>query len=162
MLQGGQQTCHFQLLWNISAMLQLFQLRKQSLCIFFPEFEPQCQVAPDLGPVITVAKQTRCNEALLSCLDCPEPSAKSDFSLIQYSYQLQSSPQAVQLFCSAGKTSSAKVFIFQLLCCAVSLQMVVVWNTAQVTRGGEVMVLARAHTDVDIQTLKIAFFDDTR
>uniref|UniRef100_A0A669PRM7 WD repeat-containing protein 90 n=1 Tax=Phasianus colchicus TaxID=9054 RepID=A0A669PRM7_PHACC len=40
--------------------------------------------------------------------------------------------------------------------------MVVVWNTAQVTRGGEVLVLAKAHTDVDIQTLKIAFFDDTR
>ncbi|POI33813.1 hypothetical protein CIB84_002434, partial [Bambusicola thoracicus] len=40
--------------------------------------------------------------------------------------------------------------------------MVVVWNTAQVTRGGEVLVLARAHTDVDIQTLKIASFDDTR
>uniref|UniRef100_A0A8B9Q1W1 WD repeat-containing protein 90 n=1 Tax=Apteryx owenii TaxID=8824 RepID=A0A8B9Q1W1_APTOW len=40
--------------------------------------------------------------------------------------------------------------------------MVMVWNTAQVTRGGEVVVLAKAHTDVDIQNLKIAFFDDTR
>ncbi|XP_019395392.1 PREDICTED: WD repeat-containing protein 90 isoform X3 [Crocodylus porosus] len=40
--------------------------------------------------------------------------------------------------------------------------MVVVWNTAQVNHGGEVAVLAKAHTDVDIQTLKIAFFDDTR
>uniref|UniRef100_A0A674I4X1 WD repeat-containing protein 90 n=1 Tax=Terrapene triunguis TaxID=2587831 RepID=A0A674I4X1_9SAUR len=40
--------------------------------------------------------------------------------------------------------------------------MVVVWNTAQVNQGGEVVVLAKAHTDVDIQTLKIAFFDDTR
>ncbi|XP_064376546.1 WD repeat-containing protein 90 isoform X2 [Dromaius novaehollandiae] len=40
--------------------------------------------------------------------------------------------------------------------------MVMVWNTAQVTCGGEVVVLAKAHTDVDIQTLKIAFFDDTR
>lgn len=44
----------------------------------------------------------------------------------------------------------------------LSLQMVVVWNTAQVNHGGEVVVLAKAHTDVDIQTLKIAFFDDTR
>ncbi|XP_074742639.1 WD repeat-containing protein 90 isoform X2 [Strix uralensis] len=40
--------------------------------------------------------------------------------------------------------------------------MVVVWNAAQVTRGGEVAVLAKAHTDVDIQALKIAFFDDRR
>ncbi|KAM6320084.1 WD repeat-containing protein 90 [Podargus strigoides] len=40
--------------------------------------------------------------------------------------------------------------------------MVVVWNAAQVNRGGEVAVLAKAHTDVDIQALKIAFFDDTR
>lgn len=42
------------------------------------------------------------------------------------------------------------------------LQTVVVWNTAQVTRGGSVTVLAKAHTDVDIQAMKIAFFDDTR
>lgn len=49
------------------------------------------------------------------------------------------------------------------LCCHVFLfQMVVMWNTAQVTRGGEVAVLAKAHRDVDIQALKIAFFDDTR
>uniref|UniRef100_A0A8C7HMN6 WD repeat-containing protein 90 n=1 Tax=Oncorhynchus kisutch TaxID=8019 RepID=A0A8C7HMN6_ONCKI len=40
--------------------------------------------------------------------------------------------------------------------------MVVVWNTLRVTKGGEVTVLAKAHTDVDIQTMKIAFFDDTR
>ncbi|KAJ7305716.1 hypothetical protein JRQ81_010082 [Phrynocephalus forsythii] len=40
--------------------------------------------------------------------------------------------------------------------------VVVVWNTVQVTRGGEAVMLAKAHTDVDIQTLKIAFFDDTR
>ncbi|XP_071975857.1 WD repeat-containing protein 90 isoform X2 [Engystomops pustulosus] len=40
--------------------------------------------------------------------------------------------------------------------------MVVVWNTSQAARGGEVVVLAKAHTDVDIQTMKIAFFDDTR
>ncbi|XP_032560024.1 WD repeat-containing protein 90 isoform X1 [Chiroxiphia lanceolata] len=40
--------------------------------------------------------------------------------------------------------------------------LVVVWNTAQVTRGGGVAVLAKAHTDMDIQALKIAFFDETR
>ncbi|XP_068921625.1 WD repeat-containing protein 90 [Petaurus breviceps papuanus] len=40
--------------------------------------------------------------------------------------------------------------------------MVVVWSTASVSHGGEVTVLAKAHTDVDIQALKIAFFDDTR
>lgn len=40
--------------------------------------------------------------------------------------------------------------------------MVVVWNTQHVTKGGPVTVMAKAHTDVDIQTMKIAFFDDTR
>ncbi|XP_073504675.1 WD repeat-containing protein 90 isoform X2 [Phyllobates terribilis] len=40
--------------------------------------------------------------------------------------------------------------------------MVVVWNTSRASSGGEVVVLAKAHTDVDIQTMKIAFFDDTR
>lgn len=40
--------------------------------------------------------------------------------------------------------------------------MVVVWNTLNVSKGGEVTILAKAHTDVDIHTMKIAFFDDTR
>uniref|UniRef100_A0A3Q2NPU8 WD repeat-containing protein 90 n=1 Tax=Fundulus heteroclitus TaxID=8078 RepID=A0A3Q2NPU8_FUNHE len=40
--------------------------------------------------------------------------------------------------------------------------MVVVWNTLNVSKGGEVTILAKAHTDVDITTMKIAFFDDTR
>nr|XP_033770291.1 WD repeat-containing protein 90 isoform X1 [Geotrypetes seraphini] len=40
--------------------------------------------------------------------------------------------------------------------------MVVVWNTTQASQKGEVVILAKAHTDVDIQAMKIAFFDDTR
>lgn len=40
--------------------------------------------------------------------------------------------------------------------------MVVVWNTLNVIKGGEVTILAKAHTDVDIHTMKVAFFDDTR
>lgn len=40
--------------------------------------------------------------------------------------------------------------------------MVVIWNTAYVTKGGEVAVLARTHTDVDIHTMKVAVFDETR
>lgn len=47
-------------------------------------------------------------------------------------------------------------------CCVLSWQLVVVWNTMQVNRGGEVVMLAKAHTDVDIRAFKIAFFDDTR
>ena len=43
-----------------------------------------------------------------------------------------------------------------------SPQLVVVWNTRRVTKGKEVVVLAKAHTDVDVHTMKIAFFDDTR
>ncbi|KAI4898063.1 hypothetical protein NFI96_018064 [Prochilodus magdalenae] len=40
--------------------------------------------------------------------------------------------------------------------------MVVVWNTQRVAKAGGVTVMAKAHTDVDIQNMKIAFFDDTR
>ncbi|KAL0984331.1 hypothetical protein UPYG_G00140070 [Umbra pygmaea] len=52
------------------------------------------------------------------------------------------------VLCGVGKDSHSKT-------------MVVVWNTLHATKG-EVSVLAKAHTDVDIQTMKIAFFDDTR
>ncbi|KAF3853462.1 hypothetical protein F7725_014150, partial [Dissostichus mawsoni] len=41
-------------------------------------------------------------------------------------------------------------------------KMVVVWNTMNVSKGGEVSIIAKAHTDVDIHTMKVAFFDDTR
>nr|XP_006813552.1 PREDICTED: WD repeat-containing protein 90-like [Saccoglossus kowalevskii] len=40
--------------------------------------------------------------------------------------------------------------------------LVVVWNTSRVNRSGEVTVMAKAHTDVDIVRMKIANFDDTR
>uniref|UniRef100_A0A8C7RGB2 WD repeat-containing protein 90 n=1 Tax=Oncorhynchus mykiss TaxID=8022 RepID=A0A8C7RGB2_ONCMY len=53
------------------------------------------------------------------------------------------------VLCGVGKDGHSKT-------------MVVVWNTLRVTKGGEVSVLAKAHTDVDIQTMKISFFDDTR
>ncbi|XP_043935318.1 WD repeat-containing protein 90 [Protopterus annectens] len=54
-----------------------------------------------------------------------------------------------KVLCGVGKDGHGK-------------NMVVVWNTSEVKRSGEVMVMAKAHTDVDIQVLKIAFFDDTR
>ena len=47
-----------------------------------------------------------------------------------------------------------------VLFCAV--EMVVIWNTSQVTKGGQVGVLSKAHTDVDIVRMRIASFDDTR
>uniref|UniRef100_A0A665V876 WD repeat-containing protein 90 n=1 Tax=Echeneis naucrates TaxID=173247 RepID=A0A665V876_ECHNA len=53
------------------------------------------------------------------------------------------------VLCGVGKDSHNKT-------------MVVVWNTLNVSRGGEVTVLAKAHTDVDIHTMKVASFDDTR
>lgn len=40
--------------------------------------------------------------------------------------------------------------------------MVVVWNTLKVRKGGDLTILAKAHTDVDINAMKVAFFDDTR
>ncbi|KAM3592554.1 uncharacterized protein V6R79_021158 [Siganus canaliculatus] len=53
------------------------------------------------------------------------------------------------ILCGVGKDSHSKT-------------MVVVWNTLNVSKGGEVTVLAKTHTDVDIHTMKVAFFDDTR
>ncbi|KAI3365641.1 hypothetical protein L3Q82_010722 [Scortum barcoo] len=54
-----------------------------------------------------------------------------------------------RILCGVGKDSHNKT-------------MVVVWNTLNVSEGGEVNILAKAHTDVDICTMKIANFDDTR
>ncbi|XP_053527570.1 WD repeat-containing protein 90 isoform X4 [Artibeus jamaicensis] len=53
-----------------------------------------------------------------------------------------------------------------LLCCVGKdhhgKTMVVAWGTDQVGRGGEVVVLAKVNTDVDIQAFEIAFFNETR
>ncbi|XP_023472469.2 WD repeat-containing protein 90 isoform X5 [Equus caballus] len=40
--------------------------------------------------------------------------------------------------------------------------VVVAWDTAQVGRGGEAVLLTKVHTDADIQAFKVAFFDETR
>ncbi|XP_016518793.1 WD repeat-containing protein 90 isoform X1 [Poecilia formosa] len=40
--------------------------------------------------------------------------------------------------------------------------MVVVWNTLNAANGGEGTILAKAHTDVDIVTMKVTSFDETR
>ncbi|KAM7381807.1 hypothetical protein PAMA_012590 [Pampus argenteus] len=53
------------------------------------------------------------------------------------------------ILCGVGKDSHSKT-------------MVIVWNTLNISKGGEVTTLAKAHTDVDIHTMKVAFFDDTR
>lgn len=38
----------------------------------------------------------------------------------------------------------------------------VVWNTLNVYKEGIVSILSKAHTDVDIHMMKVAFFDETR
>ncbi|XP_074014459.1 WD repeat-containing protein 90 [Numenius arquata] len=76
-----------------------------------------------------------------TCLSLFKTHVRSLFSL-SFSY-------SGAVLCGVGKDGHGKT-------------MVVVWKAAQVTRGGEVAVLAKAHTDVDIQALKIALFDDTR
>ncbi|XP_058250376.1 WD repeat-containing protein 90 isoform X2 [Hemibagrus wyckioides] len=53
------------------------------------------------------------------------------------------------VLCGVGKDSHNKT-------------TVVVWNTQRVLKGGVVSVVAKAHTDVDIHTMKTTFFDDTR
>ncbi|XP_017166171.1 WD repeat-containing protein 90 [Poecilia reticulata] len=40
--------------------------------------------------------------------------------------------------------------------------MVVVWNTLNAAKGGEGTILATVHTDVDIVTMKVTSFDETR
>ena len=40
--------------------------------------------------------------------------------------------------------------------------MVVVWDVSHAIRGGEVSIIAKAHTDVDIQRMRVAEFDDSR
>ncbi|KAK2820247.1 hypothetical protein Q5P01_023206 [Channa striata] len=53
------------------------------------------------------------------------------------------------ILCGVGKDGNNKT-------------MVVVWNTLNINKGREVTILAKAHTEVDIHTMKVAFFDDTR
>uniref|UniRef100_A0A8C6RRY9 WD repeat-containing protein 90 n=1 Tax=Nannospalax galili TaxID=1026970 RepID=A0A8C6RRY9_NANGA len=53
------------------------------------------------------------------------------------------------LLCGVGKDRHGKT-------------VVVAWGTDQVGIDGEVVVLAKVHTDFDVQTFRIAFFDETR
>ncbi|XP_050954268.1 WD repeat-containing protein 90 [Labeo rohita] len=66
-----------------------------------------------------------------------------------HALNLLSFSQSGGVLCGVGKDSHNKT-------------TVVLWNTRRVGEGSVVPVLAKAHTDVDIQTMKIAFFDETR
>ncbi|XP_074962061.1 WD repeat-containing protein 90 isoform X4 [Phalacrocorax aristotelis] len=81
--------------------------------------------------------------------DFPTGSCLSVFKTHVHSLLSLSFSYSGAILCGVGKDGHGKT-------------TVVVWNAAQVTRGGEVAMLAKAHTDVDICALKIAFFDDTR
>lgn len=37
-----------------------------------------------------------------------------------------------------------------------------VWNTSRTLKGGDVNLMAKAHTEVDVLTLKVSPADDTR
>uniref|UniRef100_A0A672KHC3 WD repeat domain 90 n=1 Tax=Sinocyclocheilus grahami TaxID=75366 RepID=A0A672KHC3_SINGR len=66
-----------------------------------------------------------------------------------HALNLLSFSQSGGVLCGVGKDSHNKT-------------TVILWNTRHVAEGSVVPVLAKAHTDVDIQTMKIAFFDETR
>lgn len=53
------------------------------------------------------------------------------------------------MLCGVGKDGHGK-------------NMVVVWNTSRVHRRGDVPVVAKAHTDVDILRMRVAPFDETK
>jgi hypothetical protein len=40
--------------------------------------------------------------------------------------------------------------------------MVVAWDTSRVGKGGDISVLAKAHTDVDIVQMRVAPFDENK
>lgn len=42
------------------------------------------------------------------------------------------------------------------------VQTVLVWGMAQLGRGGEAVILAKAHSDADVQAFEIAAFDEAR
>ncbi|XP_062999035.1 WD repeat-containing protein 90 [Elgaria multicarinata webbii] len=81
--------------------------------------------------------------------DFPTGECLSMFKTGMHSVSCLSFSYSGSVLCGTGKDSHGKT-------------VVVVWNTLQAHHGGEVVMLAKAHTDVDIQTIKIAFFDDTR
>lgn len=47
-------------------------------------------------------------------------------------------------------------------CYLCLMQLIVVWDISHAIRGGEVSIIAKAHTDIDIQRMRIAEFDDSR
>lgn len=53
------------------------------------------------------------------------------------------------ILCGVGKDNLGK-------------QLIVVWDISHAIRGGEVSIIAKAHTDIDIQRMRIAEFDDSR
>ncbi|KAB0382023.1 hypothetical protein FD755_003940 [Muntiacus reevesi] len=54
-----------------------------------------------------------------------------------------------ELLCGVGKDRHGRT-------------MVLVWGVAQLGRSGEAVILAKAHSDADVQAFQVAFFDEAR
>uniref|UniRef100_A0A8C6KYC9 WD repeat domain 90 n=1 Tax=Nothobranchius furzeri TaxID=105023 RepID=A0A8C6KYC9_NOTFU len=89
------------------------------------------------------------NNSLVRLWSYSEGNCVTMFRSHSHSLSCLSFSYSGSILCGVGKDSHNKT-------------MVVVWNTLNVSKGGEVTVLAKAHTEVDIGTMKVAFFDDTR
>ncbi|KAK0151285.1 WD repeat-containing protein 90 [Merluccius polli] len=102
------------------------------------------------GSTTLLASAQTGNPGVVRLWDYPEGSCLAMFKTHHHSVSSLSFSYRGHILCGVGKDRHNKT-------------LVVVWDTAHVNRRGEVVaVLAKAHTDVDVRTMKVAHFDDTR
>ncbi|KAE8284342.1 WD repeat-containing protein 90 [Larimichthys crocea] len=101
------------------------------------------------GNTTVLASAQTGNHSVVRVWNYPKGSCLAMFRIHAHSLSSLSFSYAGGILCGVGKDNHSKT-------------MVVVWNTLNISKGGEVTILAKAHTDVDIHTMKVAFFDDTR
>ncbi|XP_029702490.1 WD repeat-containing protein 90 isoform X2 [Takifugu rubripes] len=101
------------------------------------------------GNTTLLASAQMGNHSVVRVWNYQKGTCLSMFRIAAHSLSCLSFSYSGAILCGVGKDSKIKT-------------MVVVWNTLKVREGGDVTILAKAHTDVDINTMKVTFFDDTR
>ncbi|CAN9508568.1 unnamed protein product [Ophioblennius macclurei] len=101
------------------------------------------------GDTTLLASAQAGSSSVVRVWDYPTGSCLAMLALHAHSVSCLSFSYAGGILCGVGKDRHNK-------------RLVVVWNTLNVRGGGDVTVVAKAHTEVDIYTMKITSFDDTR
>ncbi|XP_060030083.1 WD repeat-containing protein 90 [Erinaceus europaeus] len=135
-------------LYPCHAVIVLLQLDSREQRFLLGHTDKVCAMALDGSGSMLASAQARA-PSMVRLWDVCSGDCLSLFRTPTHTISALSLSHSGALLCGVGKDRHGRT-------------VVVAWGTEQVRRSGEVVLLAKVHTDVDIQAFEFSCFDETR